>query len=739
MTLGCKNGPSRHQFGIFAIMIIFLFQSLNAEEPWYQKGNRLKKGQINKFWKRYPVEKLLGKKGSYKSDSYQVPFKGLLTDGRYFSPHLLSQSKFEKKWKSGFVKNLEIWEGERKDPYLLPAALENWVSPKNDVYILGYKGQNFVVEENDFKNWPSSQTKKFRNYQFVWITQSRGTSTVIKIDFKFKKSKFRERDKRWRKIFSHLDPFLNDHPSALGKKQIATAAKFYPRMLLRKNMNAAFGSYKPSDNLKDAVTYIKNRAEAGVKRLHLMLGYTYKRVQSYIISKRDNRKFHWRFLRDHRKLARHRYRSWPERRLLEEMNWVVRTLARDKRLPEDTKPLLLTGFSGIIGRITLIRPYRDYLSNHYKSPKAKKLLLSVWKKRNENSLRGVVTAFNNFLFQEVENGKYRRKKFVKDVYYRLDSRYIKSYDQYYKKSFVRRLNTWRRNGKVKKAYQALKSWWNEKVKPNLGKWKRPKIINRETVFEFVPVHKVREESKKPEPTGSRIKPRSDAEKKYGYTLKKYPEELSEVKLKEPKKTGEKQNEEDNNKQENNNLSKNEQSALDHLKTLLTKNIDFRNNDADKNRLDDFWMADIWGLYGLRQGDEKIKLIPKSLAKADFTKGRSTSIRPKKVASWPIDRPVPKDGYYFAPFKSYHGKKSYLKGKNDVTHPTRMGLMAFPAKYGETGKKAFIINGIGGIWMIDAKKGGFNKEKSGKPNGEPGNVPVKNFPKDPESEGFKKVK
>lgn len=63
---------------------------------------------------------------------------------------------------------------------------------------------------------------------------------------------------------------------------------------------------------------------------------------------------------------------------------------------------------------------------------------------------------------------------------------------------------------------------------------------------------------------------------------------------------------------------NERNASSSLKTIASAQADFRGNDRDGNRLQDFWRADIQGLYSLKPegSEEMIKLIEISVAGAD---------------------------------------------------------------------------------------------------------------------------
>src|SRR5688500_17803531 len=64
---------------------------------------------------------------------------------------------------------------------------------------------------------------------------------------------------------------------------------------------------------------------------------------------------------------------------------------------------------------------------------------------------------------------------------------------------------------------------------------------------------------------------------------------------------------------------NERGASAALKTLASAQADFRENDRDGNKVQDFWTRDVAGLYGVVPAGETetIKLIDRSVAGADF--------------------------------------------------------------------------------------------------------------------------
>ena len=124
---------------------------------------------------------------------------------------------------------------------------------------------------------------------------------------------------------------------------------------------------------------------------------------------------------------------------------------------------------------------------------------------------------------------------------------------------------------------------------------------------------------------------------------------------------------------------NEWSASAALKTLATAEANFRSNDRDGNKVNDYWTADVTGLWHVKQ------LIEREVAEADAA--------PLKAL---VDEPVPYHGYYFVALErdlyvagAYPGNE-YYKGDTDnsglkVHNPRRFGFCAYPAHDGWTGR------------------------------------------------------
>ena len=155
---------------------------------------------------------------------------------------------------------------------------------------------------------------------------------------------------------------------------------------------------------------------------------------------------------------------------------------------------------------------------------------------------------------------------------------------------------------------------------------------------------------------------------------------------------------------------NERNASTSLKTLTTAQADFRSNDRDGNRTNDFYSRDVAGLYALKgatganteatagkvgEGGVILKLIEPSLAKADTTEGRWT------YPVMEITEPEPKAGYFFAALKQGElGGKVLNYHEGDGRNADMFGFVAYPAEYGVTGKMTFIVNEDNTIWQKD---------------------------------------
>ena len=155
---------------------------------------------------------------------------------------------------------------------------------------------------------------------------------------------------------------------------------------------------------------------------------------------------------------------------------------------------------------------------------------------------------------------------------------------------------------------------------------------------------------------------------------------------------------------------NERDASAALKTLASAQADFRGNDRDGNKIQDFWTGDVASLYDLVPvgGGEPIKLIEKELADAD----------PSRPGAKPYR------GYWFTVLEKDEDGTSYAedtKGEGAEGQKnralSRFGFCAYPAEYGVSGSATFYINEGNTIFKEDSK--GKPKTQFGPPSAPPG--------------------
>lgn len=142
------------------------------------------------------------------------------------------------------------------------------------------------------------------------------------------------------------------------------------------------------------------------------------------------------------------------------------------------------------------------------------------------------------------------------------------------------------------------------------------------------------------------------------------------------------------------MSTNERRASASLKTIASAQADFRGNDRDGNKIQDFWAGDIAGLYALKADGERIKLIELSVAAADAA--------PLEIpgALAPLDNRGPRGGYLFQamdrdasaePPEDYRQDTQGVRKLGKVFHHAKFGACCFPAEYGTSGLRTFILN------------------------------------------------
>ena len=144
-----------------------------------------------------------------------------------------------------------------------------------------------------------------------------------------------------------------------------------------------------------------------------------------------------------------------------------------------------------------------------------------------------------------------------------------------------------------------------------------------------------------------------------------------------------------------------------LKTLASAQADFRGNDRDGNKVQDFWTRDVAGLYGLVPvgSTEMIKLIEISVAGADFAAAGTAA--PGAAGLEEVDRnryieAAPKAGYWYQrmltddaglPYQTSTGGVEGVDGprtRKTWWNPSKFGFYAFPDSF-SAGRNVFFIN------------------------------------------------
>jgi len=125
-----------------------------------------------------------------------------------------------------------------------------------------------------------------------------------------------------------------------------------------------------------------------------------------------------------------------------------------------------------------------------------------------------------------------------------------------------------------------------------------------------------------------------------------------------------------------------------LKTITSAQADFRANDRDGDGVNQFWRADIAGLYALApSGGPAIRLIEGSVALADARPLFDLTREGKRA---------PKAGYWYRAIR--HTDEQTLDAA------LRFAAVAYPADYPKSGKYTFIVDENNTIYRCDLGHG-----------------------------------
>ena len=154
---------------------------------------------------------------------------------------------------------------------------------------------------------------------------------------------------------------------------------------------------------------------------------------------------------------------------------------------------------------------------------------------------------------------------------------------------------------------------------------------------------------------------------------------------------------------------NERNASTSLKTLTSAEADFRANDRDWNHVNDFWTADVKGLYTMTSAaiigngnsttDPIIKLIELSVASADadgatFSNSENASLTSFAVSSakagyW-YQALVTDDAFTGTAEATYKLDTTGTPTMGSCHNTSKFGFLAFPDSQ-SAGKYVFVVN------------------------------------------------
>ncbi len=147
---------------------------------------------------------------------------------------------------------------------------------------------------------------------------------------------------------------------------------------------------------------------------------------------------------------------------------------------------------------------------------------------------------------------------------------------------------------------------------------------------------------------------------------------------------------------------NETSACSALKQLVSTEGVWRQTDSDRNGAQDYWTRDVAGFYYLEDAaGQLLKYIDVRMAKADRS----------GLATYSKDPPMPKKGYWLCVMRADEAGTPYIDealpapGAKPVldrpsTNSGKYAFCAYPAEYGVTGVKTFIVNEEGVVYEKD---------------------------------------
>lgn len=153
---------------------------------------------------------------------------------------------------------------------------------------------------------------------------------------------------------------------------------------------------------------------------------------------------------------------------------------------------------------------------------------------------------------------------------------------------------------------------------------------------------------------------------------------------------------------------NERNASASLKTFTSAEVDFRSNDRDNNKIQDFWTRDVSGLYTLCPigSDQPVKLIDLSLCGAD---SNPLGTAPTPSVSDHIDNSyftirAPKASFWYLALENDDSGQPYAGASFGIApftdlpwfHRTKFGFLTYPENY-SAGRQIFIVNEVHAVF------------------------------------------
>ncbi len=165
------------------------------------------------------------------------------------------------------------------------------------------------------------------------------------------------------------------------------------------------------------------------------------------------------------------------------------------------------------------------------------------------------------------------------------------------------------------------------------------------------------------------------------------------------------------------IAANESSAVGTMRSLVTTQSHWRQTDADRNGVSDYWTADVSGFYRIERapGQGPVSSVDIALAQADddkFADGGPVAGRPGKdpksvgAGLLALSRTAPRSGYFFRAMKLNADGEPYAADAdgdgNAWTHDSEFGFQARTEKYDQAGGgvTTFIVSEAGVIYGMD---------------------------------------